>query len=286
MNDVPRVAGKEDRDTVSYTLEEVRVAAKRELFRAGPRMRFVMPRVSVRVTRWILNHDLAVTPNQITALSAFLGIAAGAFLLVPRGVLPAVAAFVVYQAHILTDYVDGELARVRQLTSVTGAYYDLLVGRLTKPVVLYCAAVGTWWSHRGAPGAPLDLALGALIVTGFFLDKEAVDVWYRANTGRPEIEDPYVIRSERALKGVRRVVVRILVGLRSIPAFLGYQILAALVMTLGVHRLGVVWSYDVTPRSAILILFAIAFPVLAVVRTAYIARTGHIPRRQDLVRDL
>jgi phosphatidylglycerophosphate synthase len=269
---------------VTYTLEEVRVAAKREPFRAGPRMRFVMPRISVRVTRWILNRDLAVTPNQITLVSAVLGIAAG-LLLVPTGVLPAVAAFLVYQVHILTDYVDGEIARVRQLASANGAYFDLMVGRLTKPIVLYAAAVGSWLFHRDSPGAELDLLFGALIVFGFLLDKEAVDVWYRSNAGRTDLEDQYVVRSEHSLTGPRRTIVRVFVGLRSIPAFLVYQIVAAVAIAAGADHLGVLWGYDLTPRSLILVWYAITFPALAFLRSVYIARTGHIPRRQDLVRD-
>ena len=269
---------------MAYSLEDVRVGAKRELFRAGPRMRFVMPRISVRVTRWVLNHAPSVTPNQVTFVSAVLGIGAGAFLLVPTGVAAPIAAFFFYQLHILADYVDGEIARVRQLASVKGAYYDLMVGRLTKPIVLYSAVIGTWLSHRNAPGAALDLFLGALIVVGFLLDKEAVDVWYRANAGRGDLEDPYVVRSERTLKGARRVVTRVAVGVRSIPAFLVYQIIAAVLTALGVGSLTLL-GYDATPRSVILMLYAVSFPALALFRSIYIARTGHIPRRQDLVRD-
>jgi phosphatidylglycerophosphate synthase len=270
---------------MSYTLEEIRVAAKREPWRAGPRMRFVMPQISVRVTRWILNRDLAVTPNQITAVSAALGVAAGALLIFPSSVLATVAAFFVYQLHILTDYVDGEIARVRALSSNRGAYYDLMVGRLTKPVVLYSAAIGTWLLDTKAPGAAINLILGALIVFGFLLDKEAVDVWYRSNAGRDDIEDQYVARSEHALTGPKRLLTRIFVGSRSIPAFLVYQIIAAVVMAFGIRELGTVFGYEVTPRGLILVWYAATFPALAFARSAYIARTGHIPRRQDLVRD-
>jgi phosphatidylglycerophosphate synthase len=269
---------------VGYTLEEVRVGAKRELFRAGPRMRFVMPRISVRVTTWVLNNAPWATPNQVTLVSAVLGIAAGAFLLVSGGVVPAIAAFFLYQLHILSDYVDGELARVNHLESVKGAYYDLIVGRLTKPVVLYSAVIGTWFSHRAAPGASLDLVFGTLIVAGFLLDKEAVDVWYRANQGGT-VENPYVVRSEQAFNGPRRLIVRVVVGLTSIQAFLVYQIAAAILVMLGAGHFTLFGTYDVTPRSIILIPYAIAFPALAVARSVYIARTGHIPRRQDLVRD-
>jgi phosphatidylglycerophosphate synthase len=275
----------EESETRLYTVEEVRVGAKRELFRAGPRMRFVMPRISVRVSTWILNNAPAVTPNQVTLVSALLGLGAAALLLAPSGLLLPIAAFFVYQLHILADYVDGELARVKGLASVKGAYYDLMVGRVTKPAVLYAAAIGTWLGHRDGHAADLDLILGASIVAGFLLDKEAVDVWYRANMGRGELEDPYVVRSDRALRGGRRVVTRILVGLRSIPAFLVYQIIAALAIELGFDHVNLFGAYEATPRSLILILFAISFPTLALSRSIYIARTGHIPRRQDLVRD-
>ena len=133
---------------MSYSLEEVRVLAKREPFRAGVRMRFVMPRISVRVSRWLLNHVPAVTPNQLTAVSGLLAVVAAAFLLFPSGIAPAVAAWLLYQLHILFDYVDGEVARVKRMASPVGAYYDLMVGRLTKPVLLGCAAVGTWLAAR------------------------------------------------------------------------------------------------------------------------------------------
>jgi phosphatidylglycerophosphate synthase len=270
---------------MSYTLEEVRVRAKREPFRAGVRMRYVMPRISVRVTQWILNHAPTVTPNQLTVVSGVFGLVAGALLLIPTGIAPAVAAFLVYQLHILFDYVDGELARVKDMASPLGAYYDLMVGRLTKPVVLYSAVIGTWLGTKDPADAPRDLLLGSLILLGFFLDKEAVDVWYRANVGRADIEDPYVVRSERPVAGRLRAVARALVGLRGIQAFLVYQILAAVVTALGVRHLRLPGGIETTPRGVILLVYAVAFPALALVRTVTIARTGHVPRRQDLVSD-
>jgi phosphatidylglycerophosphate synthase len=268
--------------SMSYSLEQIRVLAKREPFRAGVRMRYVMPRVSVRVTRWILHHLPTVTPNQLTLVSAVLGVAAGAFLLFPRGIAPAVAALLLYQLHILFDYVDGEVARVKQLASPLGAYYDLMVGRLVKPVVIYSAVIGTWLGTKDPTDAPRDLLLGTLILLGFFLDKEAVDVWYRANAGRSDLEDPYVVRSDRPVKGLRRRVARVLVGLRGIQSLLVYQVIAAVVTTLGVRTVHL-GGIETTLRGVVLMVFAVAFPTVALIRIVIIARTGHIPRRQDLV---
>jgi phosphatidylglycerophosphate synthase len=268
--------------SMAYSLEEIRVLAKREPFRAGVRMRYLMPRVSVRVTRWILHHLPNVTPNQLTLVSGVLGVAAGAFLLFPRGIAPALAALLLYQLHILFDYVDGEIARVKQLASPLGAYYDLMVGRLVKPVVIYGAVIGTWLGTKDPTDAPRDLLLGTLILLGFFLDKEAVDVWYRANAGRADLEDPYVVRSDRPVRGLRRRVARVLVGLRGIQTLLVYQVLAAVVTTLGVGTLHL-GGIETTPRGVVLMAYAVAFPTVALIRTVIIARTGHIPRRQDLV---
>jgi phosphatidylglycerophosphate synthase len=268
--------------SMAYSLEEIRVLAKREPFRAGVRMRYLMPRVSVRVTRWILHHLPNVTPNQLTLVSAVLGVAAGAFLLFPRGIAPAVAALLLYQLHILFDYVDGEIARVKQLASPLGAYYDLMVGRLVKPVVIYGAVIGTWLGTKDPTDAPRDLLLGTLILLGFFLDKEAVDVWYRANAGRTDLEDPYVVRSDRPVRGLRRRVARVLVGLRGIQTLLVYMVLAAVVTTLGVGTVHL-GGIETTPRGVVLMAYAVAFPAVALIRTVIIARTGHIPRRQDLV---
>jgi phosphatidylglycerophosphate synthase len=268
--------------SMAYSLEEIRVLAKREPFRAGVRMRYLMPRVSVRVTRWILHHLPNVTPNQLTLVSGVLGVAAGAFLLFPRGIAPAVTALLLYQLHILFDYVDGEVARVKQIASPLGAYYDLMVGRLVKPVVIYGAVIGTWLGTKDPTDAPRNLLLGTLILLGFFLDKEAVDVWYRANAGRTDLEDPYVVRSERPVRGLRRRVARVLVGLRGIQTLLVYMVLAAVVTALGVGTVHL-GGIETTPRGIVLMAYAVAFPAVALIRTVIIARTGHIPRRQDLV---
>jgi hypothetical protein len=76
-----------------------------------------------------------------------------------------------------------------------------------------------------------------------------------------------------------------MVGLRGIQAFLVYQIIAAVVTALGVRQLRLPLGIETTPRGVVLLFYAFTFPALALIRTVTIARTGHIPRRQDLVAD-
>ena len=60
---------------MELTLDDIKRAAKREDFRAGVQMRLLMPRLSVRVTRWIVSHT-SVKPDQITLASFIVGLAA------------------------------------------------------------------------------------------------------------------------------------------------------------------------------------------------------------------
>ena len=101
---------------MELTVDQVKRAAKREDFRAGVQMRLVMPRLSVRLTRLTLAYT-RLTPNQITIVSLLFGVVAAAAYTAanPLVVLLGLLAF---HVHVLLDYVDGEVARCRQLTSV------------------------------------------------------------------------------------------------------------------------------------------------------------------------
>src|SRR5216117_1858065 len=171
---------------MELTLEDVKRAAKREDFRAGVQMRILMPRLSVHVTRWLLAHT-RVSPNQITIVSLAIGLgAAAAFAATDPRVV--VAGLLAFHAHVLLDYVDGEVARCRGLTSVRGAYLDLITDRVTFPLFIFCSAAGAY----RAVGDPLLLVAGFFGAFGLLLDKEACDCWYRANAGAENIEDRYM----------------------------------------------------------------------------------------------
>src|SRR5205085_1740544 len=119
---------------------------KREDFRAGVQMRMLMPRLSVRVTRWLLAYQ-GIEPNHVTLVSLAFGVVAAAAFASTSA--PVVAAgLLAFHVHVLLDYVDGEIARCRQLTSVQGAYLDLMTDRLTFPLLVFCAGLG---AYRAAP---------------------------------------------------------------------------------------------------------------------------------------
>jgi phosphatidylglycerophosphate synthase len=259
---------------MELTLDEIKRGAKREDFRAGVQMRLLMPRLSVRVTRWVVSHT-TLTPNQITIASFAVGLGA-AVAFGSTDPLVVALGLVAFHLHVLLDYVDGEVARCRSLTSTRGAYFDLITDRVTFPLLVFCAGLGVY-RQLGDPAA-LIVAFAATF--GLLLDKEAVDCWYRANAGAPEVEDRYVVAPERS--ALRRWAGRLkllAVMARGLTAFLTYTAAAALLDTAWPVRLAGVGSC----RGFVLWLFAPLMLLGAVTRFLYIYQRGAIPRRQQLL---
>jgi phosphatidylglycerophosphate synthase len=260
--------------SVELTLEEVKRTAKREDFRAGVQMRMLMPRLSIRLTRWILARS-RVSPNDITLVSFAIGLAA-ALAFSSAHPLVVVAALAGFHLHVLLDYVDGEVARCRGLTSVRGAYLDLMTDRVTYPLFVYAAAVGAY----RALGQPELLVAGFAGAFGLLLDKEACDAWYRANSGAPELEDRYVPAPDRnAWRRLRGLVTLGVVMSRGLAAFLTYTVVAVFLDSSNVAPPPIAGSW----RALVVWAFAVLLPLGAFVRFLFVYRRGVIPRRQQLL---
>lgn len=261
--------------TMELTLDDVKRGAKREDFRAGVQMRILMPRLSVHVTRWVLLHT-RLRPDQITTLSFVVGLASvAAFASTSPWIL--LLGLFGFHVHVLLDYVDGEVARCRQQTSVSGAYYDLVTDRITFPLFVFCSALGLY----RRVGDPTALILGFAAAFGLMVDKAAVDSWYRAKGGAvDDVEDRYVEAPERTAAGRWRGRLRILLVMsRGLTAFLTYVVIARFAdavvlpvpLALGSAQAAVLWA------------FAFLMPAGALVRFLYVYRRGAIPRRQQLL---
>ena len=261
------------------TLDEVKVGAKREDFRAGVQMRLLMPRLSVRVTKLVLAYT-RLMPDQITLLSFVVGLGAVACFAstTPWVVLVGLLAF---HLHVLLDYVDGEVARCRGIASVAGAYFDLMTDRVTFPLFIFCSGLGVY----RMTGDPTSLIVAFVATFGLFLDKEAVDCWYRANSGvtaEAEVEDRYVEAPTRSgMRRLRGQLSLLAVMVRGMTAFLTYTAVAAFID--GAATAAAASSMLASWRGVVLCAFAALMPVGAIVRFLYVYQRGAIPRRQQLL---
>ena len=82
-----------------------------------------------------------ITPNQVTLLSLFTSLVGIATLLLCPGWIGLVSAALVLHLAFVLDCVDGQLARIKGLSSPVGAYLDFLVDEI-KAVLLVASCAG------------------------------------------------------------------------------------------------------------------------------------------------
>jgi phosphatidylglycerophosphate synthase len=104
-----------------------------------------------------------VTPNQITFLSLATFVAAMALLACERGHLWLLAAALVLELSYVFDCVDGQLARLKQLSTPVGAYLDFLMDEI-KAFLLVAAAGIRLWRSDGHEFWLVESLLGLVLV--------------------------------------------------------------------------------------------------------------------------
>ncbi len=149
-----------------------------------------MREISLHVDPFLVN--TRITPNQLTYLMVVVGIAGGAVLLVP-GLTGAILAAVLFQIYLLLDCVDGEVARWRKQTSITGVYLDRIGHYLCEAALLVGFGVrGADVFHQdGSSTNWLWAFLGTVAALGAILIKaetDLVDV-ARQRSGLPAVKD-------------------------------------------------------------------------------------------------
>ncbi|MGK0272132.1 MAG: phosphatidylserine synthase [Cocleimonas sp.] len=80
-----------------------------------------------------------LTPNRITLFSFIVALASTGFILANSPNYFIIAAVLINLSHVL-DCMDGQMARYRKSTSLTGSYYDKLTDQLQ--VIIWFGAIG------------------------------------------------------------------------------------------------------------------------------------------------
>lgn len=148
-----------------------------------------MREISLRVDPFLVNSR--ITPNQLTYLMVVAGVLAGAALLIP-GLTGALLGAILIQLYLLLDCVDGEIARWRGQTSITGVYLDRIGHYLSEAALLVGFGLrgADLWDGSGSPEW-LWAFVGTLAALGAILIKaetDLVDV-ARARSGLPAVKD-------------------------------------------------------------------------------------------------
>lgn len=146
-------------------------------------------RLSIALSRRLLPFD-SITPNAVTTASLALGLLGSWWLATGEQGWQLAGAFLLWFCCIL-DGCDGELARLKLLSSPEGAAYDLWADQFSHLATFVAVPVAV---YRARPDLELLLP-GALLVTGFL--GCMFSVW-RLVLSRPESErGPHALLVER-----------------------------------------------------------------------------------------
>ncbi len=128
--------------------------------RDGLVARHLNRRLSIPLSRWLVKHT-RVTPNEITLASFTLSAISALLLGWGPGLGSAVGGLLAQLASVV-DGCDGEVARLRHMSTRYGAWLDAILDRLADALLIGGMTWGAWRFH----GAAWVWELGLLALTG------------------------------------------------------------------------------------------------------------------------
>ena len=214
--------------------------------------RLYMRAISLRCTRFMV--DAPISANGLSYLMMVAGFAAGALLLIP-GLAGAVLGALFIQIYLLLDCIDGEVARWRKQTSITGVYLDRIGHYLCEAAFL--TGLGFRASHLHTN---LWAVLGLVAALGVILVKSETDLVdvARARSGLSAVEDSASVpRAQGAAKA------RSLASAFKIHRLIGGVESSLLVLAAGIADTFVKNGHDPFTKGAVAVLAAIAMIMVA-----------------------
>lgn len=144
--------------------------------------------LSIAISRMLL--PFPVTPNHVTTAGLVLGVLGAWWLAAPSAALQFYGALVLWFCCLL-DGCDGEIARLKHLSSPSGAAYDLWADHFSHLATFVALPIGVARLHPGQ-----DWVLpGTLLVTGFLAC--GFSVWYLVLRIPEEKRGPLALTVER-----------------------------------------------------------------------------------------
>jgi choline kinase/phosphatidylglycerophosphate synthase len=124
--------------------------------RDGVVSRALNRRLSAPLSRWLVEHT-RVTPNQLSAGAFALALASAALFCWPSWVASA-AGGLLAEVSSVVDGCDGEVARLRRMSTAYGAWLDAVLDRMADALLLGGMAFGGWLYHRAIWVWPVGFA--------------------------------------------------------------------------------------------------------------------------------
>jgi len=94
-------------------------------------------RISSKISGWIVEKEINISPNEMTVLSFIVSLFAPIFYVIDYAILGGIIA----QMSSILDGVDGEIARARGIATKRGAFLDTILDRFSDIAIIMGASV-------------------------------------------------------------------------------------------------------------------------------------------------
>jgi len=118
-------------------------------------VRHIIRDLALYVTRPLLK--TSITANQVTFISILVGVAAAFFFMIPSS-FGLIMGTLLLQFWYLLDHVDGQIARYKKTSSITGVFFDYITHYLVHSIAFIGLGIGAYLSQ----GIVLMLVLGSI----------------------------------------------------------------------------------------------------------------------------
>jgi phosphatidylglycerophosphate synthase len=108
------------------------------------RLELTLRKFSIYLTKIFIY--MGLTGNQITMMMMILGIISS-FFFMPGKYYYSLIGIILFELHLLLDFVDGEVARYRKETSLKGTYLDYMTHAIVNPLIFIGLSIGAYFSN-------------------------------------------------------------------------------------------------------------------------------------------
>ena len=129
----------------------------------GPISHYINRPISVQITKWLVKTN--ITPNQISVISFFTSVVAALFFMIGSYAWLAIGGIIAQFASII-DGCDGEVSRLKYLSSEYGGWLDSVLDRYADSFLLFGL---TLYAYQHASSSLFVLSIGFLAIIGSFV---------------------------------------------------------------------------------------------------------------------
>lgn len=201
-------------------------------------MKHIARKPSIYIT-WLLLHT-PITPTGATFLFLLTGLAACVIFLAGTS-MAFLAGSIVLEIWYVMDMVDGEIARYRKRTSLTGIYFDSICHYIVHPILFFCIGIGLYKMGNGCKTMFLVSLLAGYSISMISLSTDMVKgtLYYKMKGIKPDAlaaaggsDDPKEPEGGKGFRGVALEAFSIIHMLCEMPAAMNMLLIASILQCL------------------------------------------------------